>query len=128
MLLEGGEACAHCVDADVRCAQVLPSLRLARPLAGSAFSCIYLRLDAKYVGVGASLANVAAEPLDGLLHPVVRSSQREPAIGEACSTAQHGVCTATCPDGDGAAHGEGVEPCFSDGMILAFVGDDFLTP
>jgi len=105
MLLEGGEACTHGVDADVRCAQVLPLLRLARPLVGIAFSCIYLRLDAKCAGVAISLSKVGAEALDGLLHMFVRSSQREPAIGEACSTAQHSVCSAAGPDGDGTVYG-----------------------
>src|SRR6266852_292662 len=104
MLLQGDEARPHRVDGDMRCTQVLPPLRLTHPLSGIAVPRIHLCLDTHCTWLAASLTNVAVQALDGLLHPLVRPSQREPSVGHARCTAQQHLCSPTGPDGDRTVH------------------------
>src|SRR5438034_6386696 len=84
MLLQGVETCAHCVDGDMRGAQVAPALRLAPPIIGATVPCIHLRLDTACAGIATSLPQVAVQALYGLLHLLVRPTQREPAVRQPC--------------------------------------------
>src|SRR5947209_835358 len=79
-------------------------------------------------GSASRLHDVATQALDVFAHLFVGPSLREPAVSEVCSTAQRCICSSTHPDRNGTSYGKGVKPGFGDGMKLAFVGDDFLTP
>jgi len=126
MFLQGSKTSAHGVDGDMRRTQVVPPLRLAPPLVGTTVPRIHLRLDAARTGIATSLPQVAVQALNGLLHLLVRPTQRKPAVRHPRRPAQQHVCSPTRPDGDGTAHGKGVEPGLGDGMDLAVVGDDLL--
>lgn len=58
MLLKGGEARGHRVEANVRCTQGLPLLRLAHLLIRVAIFCIHLRLDTNRVRIAARLLHI----------------------------------------------------------------------
>src|SRR6266851_3745106 len=88
MFLQGGKASTHRVDGDMPGAQVVPLLRLVPPLVGVTIPCIHLRLDAHGAWIATGLPHVAVQALDGLLHLLVRSTQREPAVRQPRSTAQ----------------------------------------
>src|SRR5260370_24750468 len=112
----------------MRCAQLSPSLRLAYPFVQVTIGRVHTGLTAWGVRVWTCLTDIWAQTLDSLAHLLVGLTLREPAVGHAGSTPQQHVSSAACPDGDGTALREGIESSLGDGMELAVVADDRLTP
>src|SRR5258708_37107412 len=112
----------------MRCAQLSPSLRLAYPFVQVTIGRVHTGLNAYRVRGHTCLHYISTQALDSLAHLLVGLTLREPAVGHAGSTLQQHVSSAACPDGDGTARREGIESSLGDGMELAVVADDWLTP
>src|SRR5499426_3777548 len=87
------------------------------------------RIDPEARTIAPLCGQVGRELIQVTLHAIVgRPSRRHPAVAHPRRALQHGLGGATEPNGNGAPHGQRIDPRVVDHVLRALVGDQRMGP
>src|SRR5262245_49929176 len=123
------EAGAHGVDSEMRGTEGAPGLDATAPLVLLQAGDADPRIDPEARTIAPLRGQVGRELIQVPLHAIVgRPSRRHPAVAHPRRALQHGLGGATEPNGNGAPHGQRIDPRVVDHVFRALVGDQRLGP